>query len=379
MKIIFFTDTKWTKRHAQDNQVENISSAFEYEIWDASYWIEHEIPEKVNEFEKVFITTAEEFDKMLYLKTKSENIVFISCICQSRYNIIFSYLKKYNVDLIWINKEGWNLYWTAQAFRYYGNECTFIDRFRMWIYYNDISRYILCRLYHKWKPYDYNLTPKNYWKEIGRRHIPIHHMKYDEYLNTPNQKIINGEYAVFIDTALVTHKMYDGLVTNREKEEYFTDLNRYLDEFEKKHNIKVVVAGYPKITNNEKDFGNREVIYYKTPQLIKNSVVVITHYTTSIITAVFFNKPIVFLTWDKLNENRIWTNVKVNIKLYSNILGQVCDNISKPTNISNWNTDVSSYNSFINNHLICEDKKELSNKQLILEFLYNYEKEKFLN
>ena len=129
---------------------------------------------------------------------------------------------------------------------------------------------------------------------------PINLCDYDQNLKNSEQ-IVKGKYAVFLDINLPFNSDVElqGLV-KIDPQEYYMALNKFFDLFEKKYDLKIVIAAHPK-SNYKKDiFGNREIYFLKTPQLIKFCEHVLLHYSTALSYAILNYKPVTFFTTDQM-------------------------------------------------------------------------------
>jgi hypothetical protein len=75
-------------------------------------------------------------------------------------------------------------------------------------------------------------------------------------------------------------------------------MNLFFDSFEKKTGLEVVIAAHPRtlIQGQLSPWGKRQVIVGKSPLLVRDSALVLAHYSTAISFAVLWGKPILQLT-----------------------------------------------------------------------------------
>ena len=139
--------------------------------------------------------------------------------------------------------------------------------------------------------------------------IYVHANDYDFFLEHKHKDKIKSdeEYAVFIDQNLAfnTDPKITGtgrVVTERN---YFPSLKSFFDQIEKQNNIKVIIAAHPRA--NYKDypniFGEREIIFGKTLELIRDSKIVLLHYSNAINFAILFKKPVFIFTTRELGSS----------------------------------------------------------------------------
>ena len=88
-------------------------------------------------------------------------------------------------------------------------------------------------------------------------------------------------------------------------EEYFPRICRFFDFIEEKYGYRTVVAAHPRAHQGELDihYGGRKVIFQETAELVRNSDLVFVHNSMAINFAVLFNKPMTFITIDKLDRS----------------------------------------------------------------------------
>lgn len=137
----------------------------------------------------------------------------------------------------------------------------------------------------------------------------IHTLDYDLYLKERNRETEKAasNIAVFLDEYLPFHSDYihQNILPPTSPEEYYPLLCDYFDFLEKEYNLKVVIAAHPRAKYDEHPdfYGGREVIQYRTVELVRNSAFVILHASTAINFAILFNKPCVFVTTNKLQDS----------------------------------------------------------------------------
>lgn len=135
----------------------------------------------------------------------------------------------------------------------------------------------------------------------------IHSFDYDLYMREKDKcPIINEKYAVFLDEYLPFHPdyFYQGIMPPTAPEEYYPMLNKFFEVVENKFSVKVIIAAHPRshYERYSEYFDCRECIRGKTSALIKNAAFVITHASTAINYAVLYEKPIYFVTSDKIDN-----------------------------------------------------------------------------
>ena len=137
----------------------------------------------------------------------------------------------------------------------------------------------------------------------------IHSLDYDRYLQVKDnsERMVKEPYCVFIDQFLPYHP--DGIAAGMDynAQRYYSELAECFSRIEKATGKKVVIAAHPR-----SDYGqhsdvlrNYTIFRFKTAELIKDADFVLAHFSTSISLAVAFNKPVVLLSGDDINQNTV--------------------------------------------------------------------------
>jgi hypothetical protein len=140
------------------------------------------------------------------------------------------------------------------------------------------------------------------------RYIWTHTLDYDIYLGIKDQPVSRTEpFAVFLDEDFAGHiefTIFGNYSSPFAPDEYFSKMRIFFDHVEKHLGIPVIIAAHPR-TKNIRDMQEgyqREVIQGDTARLVKESALVITHVSTALNFAILFQKPILFVTTDKLEK-----------------------------------------------------------------------------
>lgn len=150
--------------------------------------------------------------------------------------------------------------------------------------------------------YDLNTLP-NKFEIISKRNIIFPHTHcYDVNQIRPFQT--DNNIIVFVDEFECGHSDWEkhGLcVPIQNKELYYKELNHFFSLVEKKYNSKVIIAAHPKAEYKGDEFNGREICYYQTKELIRDSRLVLYMCGTCLTYIILFNKPfILFCTSEAL-------------------------------------------------------------------------------
>lgn len=136
--------------------------------------------------------------------------------------------------------------------------------------------------------------------------------------------------------------------------DYFTALDEYFTYVEKKYHMPVIIAGHPnglEYEDYKNFFRGRKVFFNHSAELSEHCFFAMTHYSLSAYYPILAKKNLVFLDFNKLNEE-----LKKLQKNYCKILGSKIVNIQdfdKKIILNNVNYKM--YNNFIENY-ICSSK-----------------------
>ena len=133
-----------------------------------------------------------------------------------------------------------------------------------------------------------------------------------EWKYVPN--LINEPYCVFVDDGVLyspDKNLNSGKKqTTSSVRNYSDSINRVFDLVENTLNVKVVIAASFKFDYKNNDiFGNRDIFYGKTNQLIQHSNLVLGHSSSATWQALVNFKPIILLLDSSFNEKNIATTI----------------------------------------------------------------------
>lgn len=189
---------------------------------------------------------------------------------------------------------------------------------------------------------------------------------YFSYIETQNQEpILNYNYILFLDIYLphhidfVTHK-----IKTIDPTIYYKKLNSFFDILEKQLNMPVVIAAHPK-SNYKNEFLNRKCIINETPNLVKNSFLVLNHYSSSVSYAILSQKPIIyFYSEEFLIKNTFLFKIYKRILFQSNYFKTLAINIDESIEIPIPVIDKQRYKEFVSNYILSQ-QYPLTNFQIV--------------
>jgi len=207
------------------------------------------------------------------------------------------------------------------------------------------------------------------------KRLSFHALDYDLYLDAKKKDIQGQEgkkTAVFLDEYLPFHPDFIrlGVDSYAGPEEYYPLLNKFFDYLEKTYGFQVVIASHPRsrYENHPDYFGGRLVRRGDTVKMVRGSSVVITHCSTSINFAILFEKPIIFITSDKLQK----TYEGAYIDAMAKALGKKSINLNRDIDIDigrQLMVDGNAYRRYKNAYIKNEESEDLPFWQLFVKYL----------
>ena len=191
-------------------------------------------------------------------------------------------------------------------------------------------------------------------KNIKKKKYFLYSYDYENYLNDKNKKrIINGEYALFIDENIIYHP--DNFNSNYPKvpateKKYYQGLKSFFLKFQKINKLKIIIALHPttnkKIANNFKPIKKYSNL---TGRLLKDAKLVLIHSSTTKHIAAVYKKPLLFLTTDEINKSWFFNYIKQNSELFNSKIINIDEYDEK---IEKYKIERDKYSRFIDNYVV---------------------------
>jgi hypothetical protein len=304
----------------------------DFEIWDLGDYFYKKKIKYLNTNEKIninYLTKFKSFNKIKKELSKlDENDLLIDPFKISRSNNISKIIHKRNIKILFfqlgpipINNKNINLF--SYFKRFINSPISYLKKISFFNFYRINPDYLMIVNKSYVKNLDFKISPNT-------KIILAHSFDYNRYLegrNTIKNKLSNKQnYAVFLDEGVTGHPDYEYLNLNPfcKKDIYFEEINNFFTKLEDSLNLKIFIAGHPKVRySHENNIFNKKIINNKTLELVKNSKLVLSHMSTSINFAVIYKKPIIFLDSDNYN-----LEFRNQIKLHSHHLKSKLINLS---------------------------------------------------
>lgn len=159
---------------------------------------------------------------------------------------------------------------------------------------------------NKWKKFCTDRNIKmifgNSWdySMVLRSKPPVDASRADKYA-----VLLDGSGPMFTSDALLF-----GAHVYMTSDKWYPSLVRFFDKLELDFHIRIVIAPHPKTKHDRFPayFGGREVISDKTNDLVRDCEFVVTRMSTATSFAITYNKPVIFIYSDQLEEDRLAMN-----------------------------------------------------------------------
>ena len=227
-----------------------------------------------------------------------------------------------------------------------------------------VFEYILWRMYKK----IYNIYPNLRIGSGGYSFFDVHinHKDWEDYKMNTTVVYKDLKYAVFIDEYFPLHPdllyFYHLNLSNVESYKYL--MNRFFDYFEKHYGLEVVIAAHPKSKYAVDDFNGRKVLKYHTPELIKNSEMVLMHSSAALSYVVMSNKPLAIIATNDYLDCQI---LRFSINRMAHMLRIPIYNIEQAEEIIVHRIDDAIREWYVYNFLTCRGIENTRNFDILFD------------
>ncbi|MBI1202272.1 MAG: hypothetical protein GC182_07155 [Rhodopseudomonas sp.] len=143
-----------------------------------------------------------------------------------------------------------------------------------------------------------------HWPQLWRaRPVPVASYDYKIARSCQRQGSPAGRTAVFLDEAYADHPDYDILDQKSpvDGNRYWTSLEKLFQAVEKETGLTVIIAPHPKSSGVPAQIEPRRWIKdHSSAELVRDSELALCHSSTAVSFAVYFRKPVIFLTTDQI-------------------------------------------------------------------------------
>lgn len=378
MKLIFMNDIGVNLDSANLMSFYTLRKYYNYEVWDLSpiYGVSGTVK---NIPEAVQVLSINEFSSKLNALVKDEKIVIITNMVEKPWKKLEHIVKKLQIPVICTQKNNFFDILRSNLAVDFTIKISCMKRVAYLILKYRLTRSILSIVTKENVKFDYLISAYNSKPETVKHFIKAHNVKYDEFLlNRESANIVNRKYILFIDSSVYYHPIDFAKPDNVFRPDYYLEqINHYFDLIEVKCGLPVVIALHPVSTEklSSESFNGRETYYGKTAQLIQHAEFVMSHYSTSLINAVFAEKPVTVLS-SKNIEKSLRKRQQSWALIFAKMCGFTMDSLDSPS-VQIPQVDHEKYTAFMDKYLRNKECLDKPNSKIILELLRKIEYEKY--
>lgn len=196
--------------------------------------------------------------------------------------------------------------------------------------------------------------------------IRINHPDWEQARDIANdaQRIIDGEYVVFLDEYFPLHPDLKYFIDAKlpEYSVYQRVMCSFFDAFEQRHGVRVVVAAHPKSEYGNEAFGGRQVIKYKTERLVRDASMVLMHGSASVSYAVIFDKPLALIT---TNDYEAFRDLNMYMMRIARMFELKIFNVERSAEVEVRHIDAEVRNRYIYDYLTGEGIEQTPNQEIL--------------
>jgi hypothetical protein len=387
-KVIFLLESPFSKRDFERYGIEILKThGFLIEIWDLSPFLN---PEFYNNYIQTDLLKTT-YCKLLKSKTEINNLllklkrsdIIMSLIPVNKRSIFIFYflsLNKINFGFSFVNTIPVSLNPLSLRNRFFNlitNPKLLIDRILNLVSFNKSFKLYPNYIIVGGKR-SLDLVEKKNLITEKTTIIKTHTRDYDIFLKNKNIKSSFYEnFIVFLDEFAPYHP--DSLFFANEPdcypETYYPDINRFFSNIEMKTKLKVVISAHPRSNYNKigNPYDGRKIIYNETPNLVKNSKLVLVHASTSVNFAILFKKPLI-----SINSSKYSKSYQHSINVLSNELSINSYDISKKSKtnfLKDFDFNQKTYNNYKELYIKTRDSENLNQWDIFSNYIKTFQHE----
>lgn len=172
--------------------------------------------------------------------------------------------------------------------------------------------------------------------------LPAHSVDYEKFRRVNLAPPVNNpaKYALYLDESLPFHEDNSelGFPSPVSPDRFGKALRAFFSKFEATTGLSVKIAGYPSTegTASGDFFGNRELVFRRTAELVRSADVVFAHGSTSISFAVLWRCPLIFLTTPELSDSWYFPWVRAMADILHSPLIDIEDDFPTEDRVGDW-------------------------------------------
>ena len=295
-KLIFMQHSQLSPRWVENFHLDDMVKEFDVEFWDCSEITRPAFPTPVviDKPYVVHIKSMEDLDANLRRVPKDSIPIVDIKRCEGNYHIHKTISRYFNFR-VYINC------FTSQLGEKRGKSKTNTKKQLLtWHIGRNIYR-ILRKEYYRAKTRKMYHTYTFSSLDTPDNRFRINHPDYERFLRTQSTttQFAGERYVVYIDNYFPFHTdirdREPDLDVQRCAPEFYKSLNSFFCRIEKKYDCSVKIASHPTSLYTENPFGNRQILYNQTPELIKDALAVVVHTSGAISYVLLNDKPLAMI------------------------------------------------------------------------------------
>lgn len=361
IKVVVMALSPLTERWAEYFCTDTLYEEFDFEYWDCSHIAYPCFTTNQSLYRPYVVTILSREMLKQCMRELPKDTLFLSGVFFAKENKSFHRMvAKYLSNCIYIDM--WTYSWTDSsitgvspvALSSQEPESLFV-KFKHWIYQCDPLRLVIKFIrYHgdnRFKrEYQIYLSSKemraiesaaNYGRkqyknvfELSTKRggkYAINHPDVDKCIKLKGQPpICSGRYIVYLDQYFPLHPDMDesepGIDHASMAEPFYRSLNRFFSEVEEHQGCKVIIAAHPAADYRNNPFDGREILFYKTAELVKDCLGVCMHYSSAANFVALYDKPFVVFENNVTRQSPAFTN---GLHIFANTVNAPIINIDE--------------------------------------------------
>lgn len=366
--FILIDHEPWTRARKERFYVMFEEAGIELKVLDLSQWLYpgFENPDILpDESYLTKIHSCEEFSDYLSRRNPEKTIIIEECFRNWHTKDVFKILSDFGFKTIKIEL--------------YGNT-VIKERFS-----NKIKNMTFSQFFNAVKDKLQGLRLMRYYKRHGikgpsellssnqfNRTLPFNHPDYEKIHFCGEKEIVDRPYIVFSDEYFPYHSDLKYLMKDKRKysgEKYQMIMTRFFDYLEGKYKMPVIIAAHPKSEYKGNEFGNRQIIKYKTDNLIRYASMATLHICNTISFSLLKDIPIALVATDEYLKVKYFKRILVNLS--HNLLGLDYYNLDHVDfdKIEFRKVDKDKREDYIYSYLTSKETENKRNTELLREYL----------
>ena len=317
-KIIFLIGGPLTKRWLFNYRIDELAQSFDVEYWDCAALIAHPycVAEEIKRDYVYLIDSSDELDKRLAQQPWDAILIPEIGFCEENYPLLKRIAAKIRYCLM-IDIWSYNLLDYVDSLTSkdnYATQSSFNPKHWLKSQLRKLKRLIKPSAQSPHTVVDYEKACKDLFEIYEISYKPtaqysINHVDYEKYLEVKaKQKRRQDKYIVYVGQYFPLHPEYAVIEPNVDfhalVEPFYKSLNAFFDHLEDTYQCSVVIAEHPSGNNQGNPYNGREVVFYQTAELIRDSYAACMHCTNAFSMVALFDKPVAILTCDALRVSR---------------------------------------------------------------------------